>query len=171
MVIFIFTLGNSSDVFLLLKAQDSGLQVMFMPILWSVLHISKSLFSIVGANLSDKFERKKILISGWIIYAAVHLAFGLIERVTAVWVLFAIYGIHFGFTESVQKAIIADIVKTEEKRGTAYGIYNFVIGIGNLPASILFGIIWSNFGSQWAFFAGAGIAFISIVMATFINLE
>ncbi|WP_320047103.1 MFS transporter [uncultured Ilyobacter sp.] len=167
--ILIFTLGNSSDAFLLLKAKNSGVPVAFLPILWSVLHLSKSLFSIIGGNISDIIPRKKVVQLGWLIYVGVYYAFGVFDDLYIIWVIFVFYGIYFGFTEGTQKAMVADMINREEYRGSAYGIYNFVIGIGSLPASIIFGLIWNIYGSSTAFFTGSGLALVSVLTISFVK--
>lgn len=158
--ILIFTLGNSSDVFLILRAKDLGVPIAFIPILWVLLHIVKMASSTPGGALSDKFGRKKVIVSGWIIYFLVYLGFAFAKTPLQIWILFAIYGFFFGLTESAEKAFVADLVKPEV-RGSAYGVYNFAIGIGALPASVIMGVLWQKFGVVTAFSFGAILAVIS----------
>jgi MFS family permease len=149
-IIALFTLSNSSDAFLLLRATDSGISPAMLPILWMVLHISKVISSIIGGDLSDKLGRKTMIFSGWIIYALVYLGFAFINQAWQVWILFIIYGIYFGLTEGTEKALVADLVE-DEKRGTAYGLYALAFGITVFPASLLLGAIWNWFGASYAF--------------------
>ena len=160
-VIAIFTLSNSSDAFLLLRAKDSGISTAMLPILWMVLHISKVISSIIGGSLSDKFGRKPLIFAGWLVYAAVYAGFAFVTDARQTWVLFIIYGIYFGLTEGAEKALVADLV-SDEKRGTAYGLYAFAFGVTVFPASLLLGGIWSWYGATYAFLFSA---FLSICAA------
>ena len=127
-IIFIFTLSNSSDAFLILRAKDLGISIALIPILWILLHIVKMTSSIPGGILSDKFGRKKILIAGWLIYAVTYFGFGYAKSTLDIWLLFTVYGIFFGLTEGVEKALVADITDSNI-RGSAYGMFNFIIGL------------------------------------------
>lgn len=162
-VIALFTLSNSTDAFLLLRAEQAGVAPPLLPLLWMVLHFSKVGFSLIGGDLSDRIGRKKLIFAGWIVYAAVYCAFGFVESAWQVWALFIIYGVYFGFTEGVEKALVADLVG-EEKRGTAFGLYNLAYGITVFPASLLFGFLWNQFGSETAFLVSAGISVIAAIM-------
>ena len=156
-VILIFTLGNSTDAFLLLRAKQLGVQVALAPIIWSCLHVVKSASSIPGGALSDRIGRKPLLVGGWLLYALVYFAFGRASAAWHAWALFGLYGIFFGLTEGTERALVADIVPAV-KRGTAFGWYNLTIGLGALPASIIFGTIWDHQGSRAAFDFGAALA-------------
>jgi MFS family permease len=159
-IIAIFTLSNSSDAFLLLRAKDSGVSTAMLPILWMVLHISKVIFSIVGGGLSDKFGRKSMIFSGWLVYAGVYAGFAFVNDAWQTWVLFIIYGVYFGLTEGAEKALVADLVENE-KRGTAYGLYAFAFGVTVFPASLLLGGIWSYYGATIAFLFSAILSIIA----------
>jgi MFS family permease len=156
-VIALFTLSNSTDAFLLLRAEQSGIKPAILPLLWMVLHLSKLFFSLIGGHWSDKFGRKTLIFTGWIIYALVYAAFAFIDSPWQAWFLFIIYGAYFGLTEGVEKALVADLVEPE-KRGTAYGFYNLAFGITVFPASLLFGLLWSQFGVMTAFLFSAAIS-------------
>jgi MFS family permease len=156
-VILVFTLGNSTDAFLLLRAQQLGVPVALAPILWAFLHVIKSTSSVPGGALSDRVGRKPLLIAGWLLYAAVYFAFGRASSAWHAWALFGIYGIFFGLTEGTERALVTDIVPAN-RRGTAFGWYNLTIGLGALPASVLFGAIWDHSGSRLAFDFGAALA-------------
>jgi MFS family permease len=161
-VILIFTLGNSTDAFLLLRAQQLGVPVAFAPILWAFLHIVKSMSSTPGGVLSDRIGRKPLLLAGWLLYALVYFAFGRATLAWHAWALFGIYGIFFGLTEGTERALVTDIVPAT-RRGTAFGWYNLAIGLGALPASLLFGWVWDRAGAPAAFFMGASFALAAAV--------
>lgn len=161
--IFIFTIGNSSDAFLLLRAKDIGIIAAMIPLLWSVLHISKTAFSVLGGFASDHIGRKPTIIAGWLIYAAVYLGFGHMSTKLGIWVLFAVYGIFFGLTEGPQKAMVSDLTHAS-KRGVGYGLFNLIVSIAALPASVIFGVIWSKFGAQIAFDVGGILAIAASLM-------
>lgn len=157
-VIALFTLSNSTDAFLLLRAEQSGIALAVLPLLWMALHLSKVIFSLIGGDLSDRIGRKTLIFSGWIIYALVYAGFAFVNQAWQAWTLFIIYGVYFGLTEGVEKALVADLVSAE-KRGTAYGFYNLAFSITVLPASIIFGGIWSVIDKYWVGY-GASTAFL-----------
>ncbi len=156
-VLFVFTLGNSTDAFLLLRANQLGVPVALAPILWAALHVVKSASSTPGGSLSDRIGRRPTLIMGWTLYAAVYLAFARATTAWQAWALFGVYGLYFGLTEGSERALIADLVGSE-RRGTAFGWYNLAIGLGALPASVLFGYVWDHAGPATAFTMGASLA-------------
>ncbi len=159
-ILLLFTLSNSSDAFLLLRARERGVSAALLPLLWALLHISKSASSVVGGSLSDRFGRQRLIISGWVLYAAIYLGFALASSPLEMWLLFAIYGIYFGLTEGVEKALVADLVRPQ-LRGTAFGLYNLVAGIAALPASVMLGWLWQNFGAEIALLTGASLSLIA----------
>lgn len=159
-VVAIFTLSNSTDAFLLLRAQQAGIHPAFLPLLWMVLHFSKVGSSLIGGDLSDRIGRKKLIFAGWIIYALVYCGFAFVSSPWQAWTLFIIYGTYFGLTEGVEKAMVADLVG-EDRRGTAYGLYNLAIGITVFPASLLFGLIWTTFGAPAAFIFSACVSLVA----------
>ena len=160
--ITLFTLGNSTDAFLLLRATQLGVPVAMAPILWAMLHLVKSTTSAPGGMLSDRIGRKPAVVIGWLIYAFVYLLFARASEAWHAWALFAAYGVYFGFAEGPERALVADIVPGG-KRGTAYGWYNLAIGIAALPASIVFGLIWDRAGSAAAFTFGAVLAGLAAI--------
>jgi MFS family permease len=168
-VIFLFTLGNSTDAFLLLRANQLGVPVALAPVLWAALHVVKSVSSTPGGSLSDRIGRRPTLIMGWALYAAVYLGFALAHEAWQAWALFGVYGIYFGLTEGAERALIADLVMPE-RRGTAYGWYNLAIGLGALPASIVFGYVWDRAGAPTAFTMGAGLALAAAVGLVVVGL-
>lgn len=170
LVVALFTLSNSTDAFLLLRAADAGISPVVLPLLWMTLHVSKVVSSLVGGDLSDRFGRKTLIIGGWLIYAAVYAGFAFVNSPWQCWALFILYGAYFGMTEGVEKAFVADMVP-EEKRGTAYGLYNLAFGITVFPASLLFGLTWNNFGAAAAFIASACVSVLAILLLTTVKAE
>jgi MFS family permease len=164
LIITLFTLGNSSDAFLLLRAKDLGIDMVLIPILWFVLHLSKTIFSIPGGSLSDRMGRRGVMILAWTVYGLVYLGFAFASKAYHIWALFFIYGLFFGLSEGTERAWVADLVE-ESKRGTAYGAYHFCIGIAALPASLIMGFFWEMMGVAWAFCFGAGMALIAAFLA------
>ena len=162
-VVAVFTLSNSTDAFLLLRAEQSGIAPALLPLLWMALHLSKVLFSLIGGDLSDRLGRKTMIFSGWIVYALVYAGFAFVCSEWQAWALFIIYGVYFGLTEGVEKALVADLV-SPEKRGTAFGFYNLAFSITVLPASILFGLFWDRLGATPAFLISAAISLCAAVL-------
>lgn len=168
-VIILFTLGNSSDAFLILKAKDTGIPIALIPLLWIVLHFVKMSTSVPGGVWSDKIGRRRVIVTGWMVYALIYLGFGFSSNIWQIWGLFALYGIYFGLTEGVEKAFVSDLV-TREFQGTAFGFYHLAVGIAALPSSVIFGFIWQRFGSLTAFTYGAALAgFASILLLSFVR--
>jgi MFS family permease len=208
LVMIFFTLGNSSDAFLLFRveeaiqrswavvnivdriaplhnmiinfgdqaAQSKVINILFLPLVWVFYNIIKVIFSTPLGSLSDKIGRKKVISTGWGIYAFVYISFALLVylspgfQIIATFGLFAIYALFYAFTEGAEKAFVADLVD-EDKRGTAFGLFNFSIGLGALPASIIFGFLYSFFdkkfpgyGGTVAFGFGGTIALISMLL-------
>ncbi|HEY5884622.1 MAG TPA: MFS transporter [Pyrinomonadaceae bacterium] len=164
-IIALFTLSNSSDAFLLLRAQSVGIPVEQLPLLWAVLHVSKVVSSLFGGHLSDILGRRRLIVSGWILYAAVYAGFAFVSSAVSVWLLFVIYGLYFGLVEGAEKALVADLVRPEQ-RGTAYGLYNLAFGITVLPASLLMGLLWDWRGPAVAFLVSAtlGLSAAALLM-------
>lgn len=168
-IMILFTLGNSSDSFIILRAQERGLsvlQTMFMLMTFTAIYASLS--SPLGA-LSDKVGRKKLIVGGWLAYALVYLGFALANAGWQIWMLFGLYGIYYAATEGVAKALVADLVP-EAQRGAAYGWFNAAIGITALPASFLAGLFWqgagawNGFGASAPFFFGAALSLIASIL-------
>ena len=155
-LVSLFTLSNSTDAFLILRAQDAGVAGAAIPLLWAALHAIKVVSSIVGGNLSDRLGRKTLIVSGWLLYAAVYLGFAYVSSPAGAWALFLVYGVYFGLAEGAEKALVADLVRPEQ-RGTAYGLYNLAFGITVLPASLLMGALWRTWSPEAAFFVSAAI--------------
>lgn len=166
-VVLLFTLGNSTDAFLLLRANQLGVPVALAPILWAVLNFVKAATGTYGGQLSDRLGRKPLIVGGWLLYAGVYFAFAWAGAPWQAWALFAVYGIFYGMTEGTEKALVADIVPAF-RRGAAFGWYNLAIGLGALPASLLFGWIWDRSGSATAFVFGATLALIAALLMAFV---
>jgi len=158
----LFTLGNSTDAFLLLRASQLGVPTALIPLLWVVLHLVKSASSTPGGALSDRLGRRPLIVTGWALYAAVYAGFALAETQWQAWVLFAVYGAVFGLTEGSEKALVADLVPATQ-RGTAFGWYHALLGVAALPASIVFGAVWDRWSSGTAFLMGATLALMASV--------
>jgi MFS family permease len=156
-LISLFSLGNASDAFLLLRFADVGISPFWIPLLWSAIHVVKTASSVIGGRISDRMGRRQVIGVGWLLYAAVYAAFALTDSAPALVVVFLTYGLYFGLTEGVEKAWVADLAPATG-RGNAFGIYNAVIGFGALCASLLFGYIWTRVSPHAAFFTGAGFA-------------
>ena len=162
-VMAVFTLGNSSDAFLLLRARELGIGIADLPLIWILFHAVKSIISIPGGMLSDRIGRRGLIIAGWVVYAAVYLGFSAASSQSQIWPLFIIYGAFFGLTEGVEKAFVADMVPPEN-RGTAFGVFNFVVGVMALPASLLCGFLWQGFSSTVALGTGSALAVLAGIM-------
>jgi MFS family permease len=156
-IVTVFTLGNSSDAFLLLRAREAGVSERVIPLLWAALHVVKSASSLPGGMLSDRVGRRGAIAAGWLVYALVYAGFAAAETAWWAWALFLLYGLYFGLTEGVEKALVADLVPVEA-RASAYGVYHTAIGITALPASLLTGWLWQRFGPGIAFGTGAALA-------------
>jgi MFS family permease len=156
-VILVFTLGNASDAFLLLRLNQVGVAVVWIPLLWSALHVVKASSSLIGGELSDRFGRRTLIAGGWVVYALVYAGFGFFDSRAIVVAIFLAYGLYFGLTEGVEKAWVADLAP-ERTHGTAFGVYNAILGFGALAASLLFGWLWVEVSPNVAFFTGAGLA-------------
>ena len=151
---FIFTLGNSSNQFLLLRAKSLGSTLPQIILFYLVYNIVYGLVAYPASRLSDKLGRKKLLVSGYLFYGLVYLGFAMNKSMHNFWLLFGIYGLYIGFTEGVEKALVADIAPAQ-LRATAIGLHATLVGIGLLPASLLAGVLWKFLGPAWTFYFGS----------------
>jgi MFS family permease len=158
-----FTLGNSSDAFLLWRAHELGISVALTPVLWALLHVSRSATATWGGRLSDRRGRPFAMTAGWIIYAATYAGFALCRDSWQVWLLFTVYGAYYGLTEGAQKAMVVDIVP-KEWQGRALGTFQMAIGLAALPASALFGLVYRQLGAPAAFGTGSLLALFAIIV-------
>ena len=163
----LFTLGNSTDAFLLLRANQLGVAVALAPILWAFLNLIKAALGTWGGAMSDRLGRKPLIIAGWMIYALVYFGFAQASEQWHAWALFASYAVFYALTEGTEKAFVADLVP-KERRGAAFGWFNLAIGLGALPASIIFGAIWDRSGSSTAFHFGATLALLAAIGMTLV---
>ncbi len=161
-ILFVFTLGNSSDAFLILRAQNLGNNVFYILLMLILFNAVYALVSMPAGILSDKLGRKKIIAVGWTIYALVYLGFAIFNAEWLAWVLWAVYGVYYGLAEGVARALVVDLVP-EDKRGTAFGAYHGVVGITLLPASLIAGWLWQAVGPAAPFYFGAATAVLAVV--------
>lgn len=162
-VLLLFTIGNSTDAFLLLRANQLGVPVTLVPILWATLHGVKSAASTPGGALSDRVGRVPTLVAGWTIFALVYVGFAFASAAWHAWALFIVYGLFYALTEGAERALVADIVPPG-KRGTAFGWFNLSLGLGLLPASVLFGVVWDRAGAPAAFLMGGALAGMASIL-------
>jgi len=161
-IMAVFTLGNSSDFFVILRAWDLDVSLIYVIVMLILFNVTYAVTSLPGGMLSDRLGRRRVITLGWFIYALVYLGFALASEVWQVWLLFAGYGIYYGLVEGVARAFVADLV-TEEKRGTAYGLYHGVIGLTLLPASLIAGWLWEAISPAAPFYFGASLAFLAML--------
>ncbi len=147
LALVVFTLGNSSDAFLLVRAGELGVPTVMLPLLWCAFHIAKSTSNLFLGRAVDRFGPRPFLFLGWLLYAGVYLAFGLATTAWEAWVFFLVYALFYGLTEPAEKTLVANLVGSQRK-GLAYGWYNFAIGIATLPASLIFGALYQVSG-RW----------------------
>ena len=160
--VLLFTLGNSSDAFLLLRARAVGIPDSSLPLLWLALSLVKSVSSYPAGLLSDRIGRRRLIIGGWCVYALVYVGFGFANQPRHIWALFLAYGLFYGMTESTERALVADFYP-DAQRGRAFGSFNFITGIGALPASLLMGWLWTVYGPLVAFGSGGALALCAVV--------
>ncbi|MGD0611201.1 MAG: MFS transporter [Anaerolineales bacterium] len=169
LVLVLFTLGNSSDAFVILLGQTRGLDVLQILLMLMTFNLIYSALSGPLGALSDRVGRRRLIIGGWIAYGLVYLGFGLSRTGWQVWVLYALYGIYYAATDGSGRALIADLV-TPERRGTAYGLYNAAIGLTAFPASLIAGLLWQGafgwkgLGASAPFLFGAALALLAGVL-------
>lgn len=158
----LFTLGNASDVFLLLKANATEAPLQTLPLLWMGLHVVKTIASLLGGHLADRWGRRKTIALGWVVYAAIYAGFAFADSIAQVWGLFVVYGIYHGLTEGPEKALVADLAP-DRSHGRAFGWYHFTLGMLTLLASVLFGWLWDAFGSRTAFLTSGSLALLGVL--------
>ena len=163
LILALFTLGNSSDAFLILRAQERGLSVLGVMGALLALNLVYSLVSSPAGVLSDRLGRRGVIVGGWLLYGVVYLGFALAAAGWQVWLLYALYGVYYGMTEGVARALVADMV-TPEQHGTAYGAYNGVVGVTALPASVIAGLLWQGLGPAAPFLFGAALALLAALL-------
>lgn len=155
-----FTLANSSDAFLLVRAEELGVAAERLPLLWAMLHVLKSAGNRLGGQLADHYSPRRLIIGGWLLYAFLYFAFGSASREWHVWALFAIYAAFYALTEPAEKKLVAELAP-KGQTGAAFGWFHTILGIANLPSSLLFGYLYQSFGPFVAFLWGAAMAILS----------
>jgi MFS family permease len=168
--VVIFTLGNSTDAFLLLRLNHAGVDETGIALLWSGFHVVKMFSTLLGGRISDRVGRKPMVITGWIYYAAIYLLFAFLETRGMLITTFLLYGLYFGLTEPVERAWVASLVP-QRLRGRAFGYYNGAVGIASLPASLIFGLIWQKWGYEYAFVTGGLFALLGCVLISGVKEE
>jgi MFS family permease len=162
-IIIIFTIGNSSDAFLILRAKNLGITLLEIPLVIALFNLVYALAAVPFGSLSDKIGRIKTLTIGWAAFALVYLGFAITTHAGFIWLLYGFYGIYYATNEGVSRAMLADIVPSEN-RGKAFGIYGMTIGLAALPASFLAGILWDKFGAAVPFYFGSTMALAALVL-------
>ncbi len=169
-VLSVFTLGNSTDAFLLLKLTETAGSVTYVPLMWAALHVVKSATSVTGGRWSDRIGRLKVIAAGWLVYAAVYAGFAVATSLPVLLGCFLVYGLYFGLTEGTEKALVADFAPAS-RRGYAFGLLTAVQGLGSLAASELFGVLYTTAGPRVAFGVGAGLALAATAMLAMVRVH
>lgn len=165
-IISFFTLGNSSDAFLILRAQNVGVTLLAIPLVYALFNFVYASASVPLGSLSDRIGREKVILLGWFAYAISYLGFAFVTSSLGVWIIFGFYGLYYATTEGVAKAFVADMVPSS-RRGTAYGIYNMTVGLISLPASIIAGFLWDKINPAAPFYFGSIIAVVAAILLFF----
>ncbi|MGA7281097.1 MAG: MFS transporter, partial [Acidimicrobiia bacterium] len=169
LIVGVFDLGNSSDAFLVLRAQERGLSVVGVLAMLASFNLIYALISTPAGSWSDRIGRRKIIIGGWVAYAIIYFGFGLAQTAWQIWMLYAVYGLYYGLAYGTAKALVADLVPAH-LRGTAYGTYNATLGILDFPASAIAGVLWQGvggwqgFGPSAPFIFGGTLALLAALM-------
>lgn len=166
-VMLLFTLGNSSDAFLLLRAEGLGVPPALIPILFAAMNLVSALVSVPAGRISDRVGRRRVIGWSWIVYTLTYLGFALSTRAWSMWFLFAFYGLFYAFSEGASKALVAELVP-DENRGAAYGLYNASIGILALPASLIAGVLWHRVSPSAPFAFGALMSGLALIGLSFV---
>jgi len=163
LALLVFTLGNSTDAFLLFRLRDVGVPDKWVAVLWAAHHVVKMFSTYIGGCCSDRFGRRSLIVLGWLVYAGVYVGFAMAQSSTFLIALFLGYGLYYGLTEPAEKAWTAEMIPAKY-RGSAFGFYHAVIGLGALPASVVFGLLWQRFGAATAFCTGSALALAASVL-------
>lgn len=171
-IVSVFTLGNSADSFLVLRAQNLGVSVIGILIMLAIYNLVIALVATPAGSLSDRIGRRKLIVGGWLVYAAIYFGFAAAQSAWQVWLLYVAYGLYFGLAFGTTNAMVADLVP-ENLRGTAYGTYNAIIGLLAFPASFIAGVLWQGIGN-WGglgpsapFLFGGSLALIAALLMAF----
>jgi len=163
MVIAVFTLARASETFILLLGHERGAPTVELLVLWAALSCAKSVTSVAGGKLADRFPRGTVIVTSWTAFAAAFTLFALFPGQLELWLITVAYGLFMGFGEGAERAVISDFAAAEE-RGTAFGWYNLVLGLAAIPAGLLFGGVWHYLGAAAAFLMAAALAAIAVVL-------
>jgi MFS family permease len=169
-VLTLFTLGNSSDAFLMLRAQTVGFSTVEIFLVVAAFNLVITVTSTKGGALSDALGRRGLILAGWLIYALIYLGFAFASAWWHIWMLYAGYGLYYGAFLGASSALVADLVP-EHLRGTAYGIFNAALGVAAFPASLFAGILWDWYGPPAPFLAGGGLALLAALGLLLIPLR
>jgi MFS family permease len=169
-VMAVFTLGNSSDFFLILRAQNIHVPLIQVAIMLVLFNIVYAGISTPMGMLSDKLGRRKVIALGWFVYVLVYLGFAMVTNIWQMWLLFGGYGLYYGITQGVASAFVADLVPAE-RRGTAYGLLQGITGLVLLPASVIAGLIWNAVSPAATFYFGATLASLAMLGMLFLVKE
>jgi MFS family permease len=153
----VFVLGRPTEMFLLFRMKDVGVPVAWVAVLWALLHVVKAAGTWTAGPLTDRFGRRPLLVAGWLWHAVVFAGFGWLDSPTALVALFLAYGLHFGLVEPAERAWVADLVPAR-LRGTAFGCFHLAVGVGALPAGVLFGLAYQEHGAVVPFLGAAALA-------------
>ena len=164
----IFTLGNSSDSFLLVRAGELGVPTALLPLLWCVFHVVKTVATLYAGRLVDRLGPRPLIYSGWFLYAVLYLAFAWATNAWQMWAFFLIYGLFYALTEPAEKTLVTQLVGPDQT-GLAFGWFNFALGIAALPSSILFGWLYQQYGPVVAFSWGAGLSLVAALLLAFVK--
>lgn len=170
LVLALFTLSNSSDTFLLLRAGELGISLKLVPMLWFLLHVTKAVTNLVGGHLSDRIGALRVIRYGWLVYGIVYVLFGFAAAPWQIWALFTLYGLYHGFTEGAEKSLVASLARPDRKGG-AFGIYHAIAGFAALPASLGMGWLWDQWGSRTALALAGATAVVAACLLIFIGGE
>ena len=162
-IAFIFTLGNSTDALLLVKANDIGIKALFIPLVYLIFNSVSVIFAVPAGILSDRFGRERLIIFGYLLYSIIYFGFGRTNDKAVVILLFALYGLYSAATDGVQKALVSDLID-KNKRGTGLGIYNSIIGITLLPASVIAGVLYDKVDNRAPFYFGSAMALTATIL-------
>ena len=168
-VVVIFTLGNSADAFIILRAQERGLNVLQVLGMLITFNFVYTVIASPAGALSDRIGRRAVLIAGWLVYGLIYLGFAVANTGAQIWLFYGVYGLYYALTEGASRAFVADLIP-QEQRGTAYGVFHAGVGLAALPASLIAGILWQGLGG-WAglgpaapFYFGAILSLLAVVL-------
>ena len=169
-VMLLFTLGNSSDAFIILRAEDVGVSAVAIPIAYALFNLVSAIAAIPAGHLSDRIGRRKVIAIGWAIYAMTYLGFALAHRPWMIWALWACYGLFYALSEGAAKAMVAELVP-EQSRGAAFGLYNAAVGVMALPASLIAGMLWQRVSPAAPFAFGAALSAMALIGLAFVPIH